>query len=29
VERNYDIFSMLLKNRIVFLGAPIDAVLSI
>ena len=24
-ERGYDIFSLLLKNRIVFLGTPIDA----
>jgi ATP-dependent Clp protease, protease subunit len=24
-ERTYDIYSLLLKNRIVFLGAPIDA----
>ena len=23
-ERGYDIFSLLLKNRIVFLGTPID-----
>src|SRR5438874_9391098 len=27
-ERGYDIFSLLLKNRIVFLGTPIDAVVA-
>jgi ATP-dependent Clp protease protease subunit len=27
-ERGYDIFSLLLKNRIVFLGTPIDDVVS-
>jgi ATP-dependent Clp protease protease subunit len=28
VERGYDIFSLLLKNRIVFLGTPIDDVVA-
>ena len=27
-ERGYDIFSLLLKNRIVFLGTPIDDVVA-
>src|SRR5437016_3227926 len=27
-ERGYDIFSLLLKNRIVFLGTPIDNVIA-
>ena len=27
-ERAYDIFSLLLKNRIVFLGTPIDDVVA-